>query len=88
MRKKVLFFTSLLCLCSIWAMYAQQSPHINYEFDDQRSQLFAGLDKTRVPHGILLDYAYDFTNVELFNGTITDSLFMTATTYVLCTKHW
>ena len=78
MRKKVPFFAGLLCLCSMWAMHAQQDPHINYEFENQRSQMFAGLNKESVPHGILLDYAYDFTNVELFNGTIADSLFMTA----------
>ena len=78
MRKKAPFFTGLLCLCSMLAMHAQQDRHINYEFENQRSQMFAGLNKESVPHGILLDYAYDFTNVELFNGTIADSLFMTA----------
>ena len=78
MKKIFTFFTCLLCLAGLLTMNAQQNKNINYEFENQRSRMFANLEKERVPHGILLDYAYDFTNVELFNGTITDSLFMTA----------
>jgi hypothetical protein len=31
------------------------------------------LEKDRVPHGVLLDYAMEFTNVPAYNGTLTDS---------------
>lgn len=75
MKKKI-----TLLFCFLWglAMFAQQEKNINYDFENQRSRMFSNLEKERVPHGILLDYAYDFTNVEIFNGTHTDSLFMTA----------
>lgn len=34
---------------------------------------FQGLDKNRVPHSVLLDFAMEFTNVEAYNGNLTDS---------------
>lgn len=37
--------------------------------------IFGSLDKARLPHGILLDYGMEFTNVPQFNGVLTDSTF-------------
>jgi hypothetical protein len=34
--------------------------------------LFGQLDKSKIPHGILLDYGMEFTNLEEFDGTLTD----------------
>lgn len=50
--------------------------HINNEWKNQVNPIFEGLDKTRVPHGILNDYAMEFTNVPAYNGTLTDSTFI------------
>ncbi|MDR6968232.1 pimeloyl-ACP methyl ester carboxylesterase [Flavobacterium arsenatis] len=50
--------------------------HINNEWKNQVNPIFQGLDKTRVPHGILNDYAMEFTNVPAYNGTLTDSTFI------------
>ena len=37
------------------------------------NSVFQNLDKNRIPHGILLDFGMDFTNVPAYNGTLTDS---------------
>lgn len=41
--------------------YAQQE--VNTEFNDRMNFVFAPLEKYRVPHGLLLDYAMEFTNL-------------------------
>ncbi|ELM3643165.1 T9SS type A sorting domain-containing protein [Flavobacterium psychrophilum] len=52
---------------------AQQE--INTSFKTQMNTTFGNLDKNRVPHGILLDYGMEFTNVPRYNGTLTDSTY-------------
>lgn len=41
--------------------------------------IFGQLDKTKIPHAILLDYGMEFTNVPAYNGTLTDSTYSTTT---------
>lgn len=50
---------------------AQQE--ISTTFATQTNAMFAPLDKTKVPNGILLNFGMEYTNVEAFNGTLTDS---------------
>jgi hypothetical protein len=47
----------------------------NLGFRTQMNFIFAHLDKNKVPTGILLDYAMEFTDIEHFNGRapLTDS---------------
>ncbi len=35
--------------------------------------IFANVDKTKVPYGILRDYGMEFTNIENYKGTVTFS---------------
>jgi len=53
--------------------FAQQD--VNTSFSSQMTTMFSPLNKNYVPHGILLDYGMEFTNVPAFNGTLTDSTF-------------
>lgn len=47
---------------------------INTSFADRMNYIFQSLEKPRVPNGLLLDYAMEFTNLSNFNGTaLTDS---------------
>ncbi len=66
---------SLLLLCFLLSLtnFAQQD--INTTFKTQMIARFASLDKTKVPHGILLNFGMEFTNVPAFNGVLTDSTF-------------
>ena len=54
---------------------AQQE--VNTTFASQMATLFRPLNKDKVPNGILLDIAMEFTNVPAYNGTLTDSTFVT-----------
>lgn len=57
--------------------YAQDE--VNTSFASQMNTIFGQLDKTRIPHAILLDYGMEFTNVPAYNGTLTDSTYSSAT---------
>lgn len=52
----------------------------NTEFKTKTLQVFQNLDKNRVPHGILLDFGMEFTNLQAFNGTLTDSTYTNSQT--------
>ena len=52
----------------------------NTEFNTKTLQVFQNLDKNRVPHGILLDFGMEFTNLQAFNGTLTDSTYTNSQT--------
>lgn len=65
-----LFVILLILFCSI----ANAQTDINTSFSDRMNYIFQQLEKNRVPNGLLLDYAMEFTNLSNFNGTaLTDS---------------
>lgn len=54
--------------------FANAQTDINTSFSDRMNYIFQPLEKNRVPNGLLLDYAMEFTNLSNFNGTtLTDS---------------
>lgn len=74
--KKIYYILFACLLTSIF--YGQQVN--NTEFKTKTNQVFQNLDKNRIPHGILLDFGMEFTNVRAFNGTLTDSTYTNAQT--------
>jgi hypothetical protein len=78
-KKKYCLFYPFLLLFGL-AIQAQQN--INQEYSNKINLAFSGLDKNRVPHGLLLDFAMDFTNVQAFNGQLTDSTDLDRMTYI------
>lgn len=58
---------------------ASAQQETNTSFASQMNTMFSTLDKSRVPHGILLDFGMDFTNVEAINGTLRDSTYINST---------
>ena len=73
--KKISF---LLLLIFAKLSFAQQD--INESFGQQMATMFAPLDKSKVPNGLLLDIAMEFTDVPRFNGTLTDSTYVRPST--------
>ena len=71
---KNLFLKFSLFLFSVGALAQQE---INTTFASKMATLFSPLNKAKVPNGILLDIAMEFTNVPAYNGTLTDSTFVT-----------
>ena len=50
---------------------AQQE--ISTAYATQATNMFAPLDKNRIPHKVLLDYGFEYTNLKAYNGTLSDS---------------
>jgi hypothetical protein len=48
--------------------FANAQTEINTSFSDRMNYIFQQLEKNRVPNGLLLDYAMEFTNLSNFNG--------------------
>jgi hypothetical protein len=73
------YFYKIVLACFLSSIsYSQQVN--NTEFKTKTLQVFQNLDKNRIPHGILLDFGMEFTNLKAFNGTLTDSTFTTSQT--------
>lgn len=70
---KIKFIFSLFFAIISYFSIAQQQ--INTEFKTKTLQVFQNLDKNLVPHGILLDFGMEFTNLQAFNGSLTDSTY-------------
>jgi hypothetical protein len=75
---KIKFIFSLFFAIISYFSIAQQQ--INTEFKTKTLQVFQNLDKNLVPHGILLDFGMEFTNLQAFNGSLTDSTYTNSQT--------
>lgn len=75
-KGKLLF---IVCLWSVFAFAQEDTREINTNFAEQINHVFQHIEKNRVPHGILLDFGMEFTNVPAFNGILTDSTYIDAT---------
>jgi len=74
MKKAILFLTIIFsCLA-----YSQKEDYreIDREWATKINAVFENLDFTKVPHGILLDYGMEFTDVEAFDGILRDSTYV------------
>ncbi len=80
MKKSIsIYFGLCLLLCFSLSVNAQNSFSSDTTFNNQMNAIFAPLDKSKVPFGILQDFSMEFTNLAAYNGTIlVDS---TKTTY-------
>jgi hypothetical protein len=73
------YFYKIFFACILTStFYAQQVNNI--EFKTKTLQVFQNLDKNRIPHGILLDFGMEFTNLQAFNGKLTDSTYTSSQT--------
>jgi hypothetical protein len=70
----------LLIACLLFSSFLFAQQVNNTEFKTKTLQVFQNLDKNRIPHGILLDFGMEFTNLQAFNGTLTDSTYTTSQT--------
>jgi hypothetical protein len=72
---KKIFTRQLLALILLCAFTYSSSAQdeINTEFINRMNYVFSPLEKNRVPHGLLLDYAMEFADLKSYNGVLTDS---------------
>lgn len=71
----VLLFSLLLSSTTI------QSQTVNTDFANEINAVFAGMDKSKVPHKLLLDYAMEFTELSAYNGVLTDTNYVQQNSY-------
>ena len=68
---------SLLLAGKIQAQYIVNGNEIDTSFNTTMNHVFGNLDKTRVPYGLLSDYAMAFTSLDNYNGSaLVDSNFI------------
>lgn len=68
MKKFYLMFTSILMIC-LFSKNSIAQTETDTTFFTQMNYIFANVDKTKTPYGILRDYGMEFTNIENYNGT-------------------
>lgn len=68
MKKSLYFF-----VCFLVFNMATAQQEISTAYATQATNMFEPLDKNRIPHKVLLDYGFEYTNLKAFNGTLTDS---------------
>lgn len=75
MKQLPFFKKGLIFLCHISSglTFSQVTDPISISTDyaTQINATFANLDKTRIPHKLLVDYAMEFTELSAYNGTLT-----------------
>ena len=71
----------MLLLCLKLPSFAQAETDTS--FAAQMNSIFANLEKTRIPYGILKDYGMEFTNLNQFNGkaALSDSNYTDGSTF-------
>ena len=62
---------ALFSFCFAWAQ--KPNADVNQEFARKINYVFQNIEKDSVPHGLLIDYAMEFTNLEAYNGTLSDT---------------
>ncbi len=71
---KNLFLTVIFLFFSVFALAQKE---INTEFATKMNLAFQPLEKNRVPFGLLKDQAFEFTELDAYNGVVTDSNYVT-----------
>lgn len=73
MIKKFMQKIALTILFSITCTFVLAQADVNTEFGNRVNYIFGQLDKSKVPNGLLLDYAMEFTDLANYNGILTDT---------------
>lgn len=77
MKKKIhlsVFWIGLCFILGIAAEAQERVMEIQRGFQQEMDVKFGSLETDRIPHGILLDYGYEFASMELFEGDSKDEV--------------
>ena len=59
--RNIIFFICCLGSFPIWAQSVEDNPEVRSWLD----KMFQHLDKTKVPHGLLRDYAFELADLDI-----------------------
>ena len=62
--RNIIFFICCRVSFPIWAQSVEDNPGVRSWLD----KMFQHLDKTKVPHGLLRDYAFELADLDIYNG--------------------
>ena len=68
---KLLFLGKGVLLLCLFATHFVQAQTVSTAYATQINATFATLDKTKIPHKLLVDYAMEFEELSAYNGTLT-----------------
>ncbi len=71
MNKLLFLGKGLLFLC-LFSTCFLQAQTVSTAYATQINSTFANLDKTKIPHKLLVDYAMEFEELSAYNGTLTN----------------
>jgi len=72
----------LLSTLSLFScLWASAQLHIDFEVANQTNQVFGLLNKSNIPHNMLLDYGYDFVDVPNYDGVLRDNNYVVPSVY-------
>ncbi len=80
MNKLLFLGKGLLFLC-LFSTHFFQAQTVNTSYATQINSTFANLDKTKIPHKLLVDYAMEFEELSAYNGTLTNGNIVNAGNY-------
>ncbi|MEO6837650.1 MAG: hypothetical protein ABI185_04640 [Ginsengibacter sp.] len=63
------FYKPFLCIFILCLFGKISFAETDTAFFTQMNYIFANLDKSKVPYGILRDFGMEFTNIENYSGT-------------------
>ncbi|GEM54110.1 hypothetical protein B0A58_00765 [Flavobacterium branchiophilum NBRC 15030 = ATCC 35035] len=78
---KLLFFSKGLLLLCLFATQFVTAQTVSTDYATQINSTFSNLDKTRIPHKLLVDYAMEFEELSNFNGVLTSNNITNKGTY-------
>lgn len=78
MKTKIFLFLTVFLLAQ---NVHSQEVEDNEEIRNMLNQMFDHLDKKRVPHGLLRDYAFELVDLDQYKGQINDSNYINRTIY-------
>ncbi|WP_046758675.1 T9SS type A sorting domain-containing protein [Kordia jejudonensis] len=81
MKSYLLYVKSCLVLFCLSVFTTSTAQTIHTEYAARINQVFAGIDKNRVPHHLLIDYAMEFAELAAYDGTITSDNIVHRGTY-------
>lgn len=74
--KKITLLNKLLLMMYLIVGLKVEAQTVNTEWAAKINQTFAGIDKNKVPHSLLRDYAMEFTDLAAYNGVLTDTSYV------------
>ena len=78
---KLLFLGKGLLLLCFFATQLVTAQTVSTDYATQINSTFSNLDKTRIPHKLLVDYAMEFEELSNFNGVLTSNNITNKGTY-------